>query len=129
VVLWDVVLYCWVLLTTQHAGTAQKLFVYVFRTYTSLGMLDDPAFVSGRGKRVSCSSECSGRVWGPQSFLFIWYRGLPVKWLRREVNHTLPSIARVKKVWSCASTLYICFNVMCTGTTLPVLIWFIQWGT
>lgn len=101
-----------------------KLFVYVFKTYTSLGMLDDPAFVSVRGKRGGCFSEYPGRVWGPHSFLFSWCRGAvpAVKWLGHEVDHAIPSSARVKKVWSFASALHICFHFMYTGTTLPVLV-------
>jgi len=52
----------------------------------------------------------------------------PVKWVGHEVNHTLPSSARVKKVWSYASTRHICFHFMCTGTTLPVPIWLYNGG-
>ena len=59
------------------------------------------------GKRSSSPRKCTDRLWGPPSLLFNRYRGsLPgVKRPGREVNHSLPSIAKVKNM-NCAIPLF-----------------------
>jgi hypothetical protein len=75
-------------------------------------MLDDDDSISGRGKRLCCSSKCLGQFVGPTKPSVRLVQGalLLVKWAGHEVDHSFPSSAEVKKMWSCASTLPVYFH-------------------
>jgi hypothetical protein len=88
-------------------------------------MLDDPALflVGTREFAVLQNIQAGSGAHTVSCLIGTGEADTPVEWLGCEVNHALLSCARVKKVWSYASTLHICFRFTCMGTTLRLLIW------
>jgi hypothetical protein len=69
-------------------------------------MLDDRGSTPGRGWEFFSSQPCPHLLWGPTNLLSNGYREFStgVKRSGRDADHSPPSSAEVKSVWSYTST-------------------------
>jgi hypothetical protein len=71
--------------------------------------------VHSREKGIVSSLKCPDHAWGPLNLLVRWIPGVLsplVKWLGRELIHSLPSDTEFKNEWRYTSTPPVCLLVV-----------------